>query len=256
VNIFNKIINYFININIVFTVFVLSSSVYAETVPELSVGATINFNYQAYKDVNKNPDILIQPVFFYDSTWLYAEGDEAGVNLFKNENNELRANLYYDGNQFDPKDSSINGLEKRRWSVMGGMSYMHITPYGGLKLQVGSDILSRSKGTVITASYLAEIETGRWTWYPEFGINWNNKKYNQYYFGVTEQESHNSGIESYSPKSSINPYLSLNSSYFVNNHLNIIWGVDVNYLTNQMFNSPLVDKRFDVEPFIGALYRF
>jgi len=251
-----RIMIFLIKSNIYLFLFFFQQQSYADSDAKLSVGGTVNFNYQAYKNYRNDPNITFKPVFFYDNDKVYAEGEEVGVYLFEDDSHELRINAYYDGTQFNPKDNDYHHLKKRNWSIMAGASYMYVTPYGGFKIQTGSDILARSHGTVITTSYLAELKSGKWTWYPELGINWNNKKYNQYYYGVTEDESRLSGVSQYKPKSSFNPYLSLNSSYFINDRWNIILGVDVNYLTNQMFNSPLVDNRFDVEPFIGALYQF
>ena len=243
-------------INTIFFLFLVQQQAFAEVEPRLSIGGTVNFNYQAYKHTQNDPDITYMPAFFYDNQRVYAEGDEIGAYLYEDKENEFRVNAYYDGMQFDPKNSDFNGISKRKWSIMAGVSYMRVTPFGGFKLQVGSDVLSRHSGTVVTASYLAELQSGNWTWYPELGLNWNNKNYNQYYFGVTHQESKLNNIEEYNPKSSVSPYASLNGSYFINNHFNIIFGAEVNYLTNQMFNSPLVKNRFDVEPFVGALYKF
>lgn len=220
-----------------------------------AVGATVNFDYQAYVHDDRDPLITVLPTFFYDNDRFYLEGDEAGFYLYKNQQNELRINAYYDGTQFDPIHA-YHGIHTRKWSVMAGASYMRITPYGGFKLQVGSDVLSRSKGTVITASYLAELKHGAWTWYPELGVNWNNQAYNQYYFGVTNEESQYSGVKAYQPKSAFQPYFSLNNIYQVNDRWDIISGVEINYLTDEMYQSPFVHKHLDVEPFIGFLFHF
>lgn len=238
-------------------ILVISSHVQAVSDNEWGVmaGATLNLDFQAYVHDGRNPTLSVIPTIFYDNSLFYIESDEAGFYLNKDEKNEFRLNAYYDSTEFDP-NHDYWGINKRKWSVMAGASYMRITPYGGFKLQVGTDVLGRSKGTVVTASYLAELSQGAWTWYPEFGINWNNHSYNQYYYGVTNKEAEKVGIKPYDAKSGFQPYLSLNSSYKVNPKWDIISGVEFNYLTDELYRSPLVNKRFEIVGVVGFLYHF
>ena len=232
-----------------------STYVYAETEhkPTLSIGLNYSIDYQSYKNDRTYQSVL--PVAFYDNDKVYLEGDEAGVYLLNDEKNELRLNALYDGSSYSP-NGALSGIDRRKWSVMAGGSYMRITPFGGFKAQVATDVLSRSKGTIATASYLAEIKKDKWTFYPEIGLQWNDAKYNQYYYGVSDAEAHRTGMSAYTPKSSVNPYMSIAANYDLSNHWSVFGTLNVNYLSNQQTNSPLIVQHADFNPSIGIKYNF
>ncbi len=232
-----------------------ASCVYANDAqqPALSIGANYTIDYQPYKGKRTYQSVL--PTGFYDNGRFYLEGDEAGIYLLNDEHNELRLNAAYDGNSYDPS-GVLAGLERRKWSVMAGGSYMRITPFGGFKAQIGTDVLSRSKGTVATASYVAEITKGKWSFYPEIGLQWNDAKYNQYYFGVTPEETQRTGIATYQPSSSIHPYMSLATDYEFSKHWSAFGTLNVDFLSKQQSNSPMIDRHTDFYPSIGIKYKF
>ena len=236
-------------------ILVCSSSIYAEdeSKPSLSIGANYSVDFQSYKGQRTYQSVL--PTAFFDNDKVYIEGDEAGVYLLNDDQNQLRLNVDYDGNSYDPT-GELSGLDRRKWSVMAGGSYMRITPFGGLKAQVGTDVLSRSKGTVATASYVAEINKDKWSFYPEIGLQWNDAQYNQYYYGVSQAESQRTGIQAYKANSSVSPYIGLSSNYNFSKHWSVFGTLDVEYLSNQQADSPMVAHRTDINPSIGIKYKF
>ncbi|WP_343596161.1 MipA/OmpV family protein [Acinetobacter sp.] len=226
---------------------------YAGDSEKLKVGLNYSLDFQQYKGKKTTSSLL--PVVFYDNQKQYIEGSELGLYLLNDDKNQLRLNAYYDGSYFEPS-GAVSALKTRKWSVMSGASYMRITPFGGFKAQIGTDILSRSKGTVATLSYLAELDIDKWSIYPEIGYQWNDRKYNQYYYGISQSEAENSGLSVYTPKDSIQPYASLNFSYDLTKTWNIVGGVDINYLSKQQYNSPMVKNRLDISPSLGFIFKF
>ncbi|WP_445114942.1 MipA/OmpV family protein [Acinetobacter sp. WZC-1] len=235
--------------------FAFCASAYAGSAqsPALSVGVNYSVDFQPYKGHGSYQSVL--PTFFYDNNRVYVQGDEAGLYLLKNSRDQLALNVYYDSHSYDPA-GELHLLNKRKWSVMSGASYLHITPYGGFKVGVGTDVLSRNKGTVVTASYLAELHHRQWSFYPEFGLQWNDAKYNQYYFGVSDAEALQSGIAHYQPKQSIHPYASFATSYHVSKQLSVFSTVDLSYLSDEQYKSPMVRRRTDISPSFGISYTF
>ena len=221
--------------------------------PDFTMGFNYSVNFQAYKGHKTSQTLL--PVFFYDNDKFYIEGDDAGSYLFKDDKNQLRLDAHYDGNTYDPS-GELYLLDKRKWSVLAGASYMRITPYGGFKARLNTDTLSRSKGTILRASYLAELDKGNLTVYPEAGFQWNNAKYNQYYYGVSDAESKRSGIAAYEPGQSISPFVSMTANYKLSKHVNAFSSVEFNYLSNEQFKSPMVKKRTDITPAVGLTFTF
>lgn len=220
---------------------------------ELTIGANLSFDFQPYKGRSVEWGVL--PSVFFDQDLWYAEGDEFGLYLRDDANNQLRLNVYYDGHAYRPS-AELKALHARKWSVMAGASYMRITPLGALKLQLAQDVLARSRGAVASLAYLALLETGPWTFVPELGLQWRNARYNHYYFGVSAAESNWVGIAAYQPGQSVQPYASLVLDYRLNQHWDVYAMLSVDYLSQAQFRSPMVDTRFAVEPSLGVNYRF
>lgn len=233
---------------------VLSVHSYAETEPaELSVGVNFSFDFQSYK--GKQIETSVLPTAFYDGELFYAEGDQAGLNVYRDAQNKLRLYAYYDGTMYHPS-GSLSQLDERKWSVLVGTSYMYTSNYGAFKFSAAQDILSRSRGAIANVSYLAAWETGPWTLYPEFGLQWNSSKYNQYYFGVSSDESKRSGVERYQLGSGVYPYASLAIDYELNKYWNIYTTYKVNFLSNDQYQSPMSKKHIEFEPGFGVNYTF
>ncbi len=246
------------NVNTLFPFFGLvfsTTAVFAEDLQPttLTVGVNYSVDFQSYKGQRTYQSVL--PTVFFDNDKFYAEGDEAGIYLLNNDKNQLRLNAYYDGSSYDPT-GELKGLDQRKWSVMAGGSYMRITPYGGLKAQLGTDVLSRSKGTVGTVSYVAELKHDQWSFYPELGLQWNDAKYNQYYYGVSDKESKRTHIQAYQAKQSISPFASLAANYTFSKHWSAFSTLEVNYLSSEQANSPMIAHRTEVIPSIGINYSF
>lgn len=227
-----------------------------DTTARLKVGLNASFNNSEY---NTTETMTVLPQFFYDNNRLYAEGSEAGVYGFKDAKNQLRFGLTYDGQSFDPDDSDdakVKKLDERKWSALAGASYMRITPIGGIRLKVATDVLDRHNGTVATLAHLSKFNYNKWTIYPELGVKWNDESYNNYYYGVSQKEAAKSGLPAYKAKSSVNPYANLTGSYAFNERLSGFVSQHIGYLADTQHDSPMVDSHNDLSTKLGFNYQF
>ncbi|SDB81206.1 MipA/OmpV family protein [Acinetobacter boissieri] len=233
----------------------LSTTLYAhaDTSTALQVGVAGTIDIQAYK--NNNFPVTTFPSIFFDSKYAYIDGDEIGLYALHTEKHQLKLNLYYDSTEFKPSDE-LSQLNKRRPSLMAGGSYTYITPYGGFQVLAEQDIQSHSHGYFATFAYLAEAHYKKWTFSPELGVQWNNKQYNNYYYGVSTAEAERSQITAYTPNSSFQPYFNLDIGYQINSHWTLYSSHQVTRLSRQQQLSPMVDKVADVSNTLGILYRF
>lgn len=224
--------------------------------PKLGLNASMN---QYAYDVDN--DVTVMPQAFYDNNRVYIEGNEAGFYSYKDASNEWRLTASYDSRSFDPADANkaaLKQLDERKWSALVGTSYMRITPYGGFKVQAETDALGRSDGTTAKIAHLSRFKAmdDKVTIYPELGLQWYNDNYNNYYFGVSEQESSRAGIKAYNADSSINPYLNLSASYTISPRWSAFVSQHLEYLSDTQKDSPLVDNRVDSKTKIGVNYQF
>lgn len=220
-----------------------------------SIGLNANYMHDAYATDNK---VRVLPQAFYDNNRWYIEGSEAGFYPYKDRNNHLRVGISYQGREFDPSDAkdALAELDKRKSSVAAHASYMRLTPYGGVKVKVTTDALGHHKGQTATLSYIGRFSVDNTTVYPSVGATWYSKNYNQYYYGVSADESARSGVATYNAGSGIAPFVSLNANHQLTDHISIFGSARAEWLSGEQKNSPLTDGALSTQTRLGVNYRF
>ena len=223
---------------------------------ELSVGVNVLYANTAY-DTDEN-DIRVLPGVFYDNNKVYARGATAGAYLINDGTNQLAATVQLAGNSFDPEDANgaLQGLDERKISASAGLSYQRRTPVGGFRAQIATDVLDRSGGNTARLSYLARISKNKLTVYPSIGFEYQDADYNEYYYGVTPEESARTGIAAYESNSSLNPYVNVSANYDFSNKWAGFFNQSLSYLANEQYDSPMVDSRTESTTTLGLLYKF
>ena len=223
---------------------------------ELSVGVNVLYANTAY-DTDEN-DIRVLPGVFYDNNKVYARGATAGAYLINDGTNQLAATVQLAGNSFDPEDANgaLQGLDERKISASAGLSYQRRTSIGGFRAQIATDVLDRSGGNTARLSYLARISKNKLTVYPSIGFEYQDADYNEYYYGVTPEESARTGIAAYESNSSLNPYVNVSANYDFSNKWAGFFNQSLSYLANEQYDSPMVDSRTEATTTLGLLYKF
>lgn len=224
---------------------------------ELSLGVNALVVNSAY-DLEDSTKVVVLPGVFYDNNKFYARGAQAGAYIINDGTNQLAAYAQLAGNQFDPDDANgaLQGLEERKWSAAAGVSYLRRTPIGGLRLQIATDVLDRSGGNTARLTYLARITKDKLTVYPSFGFEFYDDDYNNYYYGVSEDESVRTGVEAYKSNNSLNPYINISANYDFNDKWAGFANQSVSYLPSEQYDSPMVDSHIDATTTLGLLYKF
>ncbi len=223
---------------------------------ELSVGVNVLYANTAY-DTDEN-QIRVLPGVFYDNNKFYARGASAGAYLINDGTNQLAASVQLAGNSFDPDDASgaLSGLDERKLSAAAGLSYQRSTPVGGFRAQIATDILDRSGGNTGRLSYIARISKNKLTVYPSIGFEYHDEDYNNYYYGVTDEESARTGVNAYESNNSLNPYVNISANYDFSDKWAGFANQSVSYLPNEQYDSPMVDSRVEATSTLGLLYKF
>lgn len=223
----------------------------------LSVGVNVMAVKSAY-DLEDSTDIKVLPGVFYDNNRIYARGAQAGAYIINDGTNQLAAYAQLDGSEFDPDDATgaLQGLDKRKASAAAGLSYLRRTPVGGFRLQVATDVLDNSGGNTARLTYLAKITKDKLTVYPSIGFEYHDADYNNYYYGVSAQESENTGVTAYESNNSLNPYINISANYDFNERWAGFANQSLSYLPNEQYDSPMVDSRTDATTTLGLLFKF
>ncbi|MDN5566175.1 MAG: MipA/OmpV family protein [Psychrobacter sp.] len=223
---------------------------------ELSVGVNVLYADTAY-DTDEN-DIRVLPGVFYDNNKVYARGATAGAYLINDGTNQLAATVQLAGNSFDPEDASgaLAGLDERKISASAGLSYQRRTSVGGFRAQYSADVLDRSGGNSGRLSYIGRVTKNKLTVYPSVGFEYYDADYNEYYYGVSPEESARTGIAAYESNSSLNPYVNVSANYDFSNKWAGFFNQSLSYLANEQYDSPMVDSRTEATTTLGLLYKF
>lgn len=222
---------------------------------ELKLGAGVSFKSSAYHADN---GVSVVPLAFYDNNVWYAEGAEAGFYSYKDDTNHVRLGLSYDGRSFDPDDATGNhkALDPRKSSVLAHASYLYITPVGGIRAKVGTDILKKHKGTTLSLAHISRFKVGETTLYPSFGAVWQSQSYNNYYYGVTADESTRSGLATYTADAGVSPFVSLTANRDLTDKISLFGHGRMEWLSSSQKSSPLVKDDTEATITLGAMYRF
>lgn len=181
------------------------------------------------------------PFAFFDYGRLYARIDTFGVKTLHMGYGylELAGRAAYDGYKA-AGNPALQGIQDRQSPVPLGLGTFQITPIGGFFIYALHDF-NRSRGNLLELTYVAELDAGRVTVYPEAGFEHFTRQYTQYYFGVSSTEAAASGYAAYGPGAVTNPFLCV----FL--QVQVARGWDANFylrrkwLSTAMADSPLVD---------------
>lgn len=147
-----------------------------------------------------------------------------------------------EGGVSDDTDDRFIGITKRQSSTMVGA---RLTGYFGkniLQVSLKRDVRGISDGTVATALLGRNLQYRNWNFHGLIGLNISDSKFNNYYLGVSEEESVLTGFETYDGKASIHFSSSIGVTYPLNE--NWIFRTDISISSNFGQNdSSLFEKR-------------
>jgi outer membrane protein len=179
--------------------------------------------------------------------------------LWNDNTDKLSVTAYWSPMYFKPGDSDseqMRKLDRRKTTMMAGLSYVHNTQYGFLRTTLAGDTLGNSNGITWDTAWLYRYTNGNLTLTPGIGLEWNSDNQNEYYYGVSQHESNRSGMRSYDPDSSWNPYLELSANYRFLGDWSVYGVARYTRLSNEITDSPMVDKSWSGLISTGITYTF
>lgn len=181
--------------------------------------------------------------FFIDILAETAEPIVIGYNAYNSANWSFDLVLgTTDGGVSEDTDDRFIGITKRQSSTMLGG---RLTGYLGkniLQVSIKHDARGRSKGSTASALLGRNWQYRNWNFHGFVGLYLSDTKFNDYYYGVTKEESAVTGIATYSGKTVI----TFNSSMGVTYPISENWiyratlGLGSNFGQN---DSPLYEKK-------------
>lgn len=210
-----------------------------------------------YKDMHGRSTML--PLLGYEGEYLYLRGVAGGIHFFRNNWLELNAQISYLPQHFyadDSDDWAIRQLDDRYSTLMGGFNGRVITEFGILNATFSTDLLGYNNGILVDASYIYPIKLGWLDLTPGIGFQWADSNYDQYYYGVDRSESRKSGLEYYEPGDSFSPYVQLGARVIFNENWSAMVSARAMFLSEEIYESPMVDQSEKYAFTLGAIYKF
>lgn len=250
-----QIVRAFASLIVMLPMISVGKSLPTDDTARLKVGINAQITNQAFAVKDK---LSVMPHAFYDNNRLYLEGSEGGAYVYKDNTHHARVGLSYDGRHFEPSDTSGNlqRLNERKPSVLAHASYMYVSKFGGIRTKVANDILNKHNGLTASVSHISRFDYGRATLYPSFGLNWHSSDYNNYYYGVNQDQSVVLGVHPYQAGASISPFVSATLNYELNQDWSMFVNTRAEWLGTNQKKSPLVDNTTQLVGRVGVSYQF
>ena len=217
---------------------------------EIGIGAWVGVSSSLTNEEGKGASVFLNVSasynwkgFFVDIGQETAEPIVIGYNAYNSDiwSFDLVLGTTGEGISEDTDDRFVGITKRQSSSMLGG----RLTGYFGkniLQVSLKHDVKGRSKGTVASALLGRNWQYRNWNFHGLIGLNLSDSKYNDYYLGVTQEESVITGIETYDGKTSLYFSSSLGVTYPISE--NWIYRVNINLGSNFGHNdSPLFEKR-------------
>jgi outer membrane protein len=155
-----------------------------------------------------------------------------------------------------PDDNDeLEGLDDRDPGFDLGVTARWQTAVGELNAQLLADVSNTSKGQEVVLSYAYPFSYGEWRIRPELGVSWQSRDLTDYYFGVDANET-TARRAVYEADAAVTPFAGIEFEYAINQKFDLIGGVAVGRLGDEISDSPIIDERNLAGSYLGLNYNF
>lgn len=225
------------------------------------LGLAVLRTQKAYKGTDRETRAL--PMLSYENQYVKLSGPNLELKLPGLEwGNSQRLNLGLVAKLFGPggyeaSDSPVlAGMAERKSGIWAGAKAEWKNDWADLRLELLGDASGESKGRRM----LLGLER-KWMLspslmlIPQVGVEWADKKYVDYYYGVRTSEA-TAGRAAYTGKATLNPEISLTGTYRFDMHHSMMLNVGVKSLGKEIKDSPIVDRSTENRVMLGYKYSF
>lgn len=218
------------------------------------LGLGVAVSQRPYRDAENKTRAL--PLLMYENRWVRIGGPgidlklpSAGPVSFA-----LRARYAFDG--YEQDDAPIlNGMAERKDSLWLGGAAKWRNGIVDLSAEWLGDVSSHSKGQQFKLQLDRSFRTGAFEFTPRVAATWLDRKYVDYYYGVTASEV-TAGQPFYEGDAAVNAEVGLRTVYGLAPRHALSLDVSTTRLGTGIKDSPLVDRRNVSRVSFGYVYRF
>lgn len=149
----------------------------------------------------------------------------------------------------------LNGMQDRKGSLWLGPAAQWRTDVAKLSFEVLGDVLGKSKGVEAKLGAEHDFHVGSFLLTPHAAAEFVDKKYVDYYYGVTAAEA-TTNRAAYEGRSTVNLEAGLRAAFIVNPTSSVFVDAGAKALGKGITDSPLVDRKTLATVAAGYVYRF
>ncbi len=209
---------------------------------------------QPYKKAD--PLILPSPVVFLESKPFYIRWSQLGVYFMGGEN--WGASLIAQPRPYGYEahnSAQLRGMAERKSSWEGGISFAAKNDYAYVQIAYLHDLLDNSNGSLVRGELGTKQHLGKWTFVPSLLLLHFSQSFNNYYYGVTQDEATLSRSY-YKAQAGLNIALQSYIDYEFAPKWHLFSNLRIDILNDAITDSPIVNDRYMYSGLVSLLYDF
>lgn len=227
----------------------------------LGLGVGAMSGQKAYKGTDRETKAL--PMLSFENQYVKLSGPNLELKLPGLElGNSQRLNFgvvanLFGGGGYEASDSlALAGMAERKSGVWAGAKVEWENDLADVKLELLGDASGKSKGQRVFLGLERKwMVSPSLMLMPQVGVEWVDKKYVDYYYGVRAGEA-TAGRAAYVGKATVNPEISLAGIYRFDKQQSLMLNVGVTFLGKEIKDSPIVDRSTENRVMLGYTYHF
>jgi outer membrane protein len=218
------------------------------------VGGGFYLQSQPYEDTDGFA--RISPVVFFDNELFYVRWTRLGMYFMGGKNWGASITVQPRPFGYETNDSStFTGMADRNSSWEGGLSIAGKNDLGFAELSFFTDLLGNSDGSLLRFELGKKISSNKWTFVPSILAIYFDEKFNNYYYGVSQNEA-TAARAFYTAAAGLNLAAQSYINYDINKNWHLLGNVRADYLSSGITGSPIVGKSYMLSGLISVMYSF
>jgi MipA family protein len=225
------------------------------------LGLAVVSGQKAYKGMDRETRAL--PMLSFENQYVKLSGPNLELKLpglALSDSQRLNFGIVaklFGGGGYEASDSpALAGMAERESSLWAGAKVEWENDVADVKLELLGDASSKSKGQRVVLGLGRKWMLGPSVMLmPQVGVEWVDKKYVDYYYGVRASEA-TAGRAAYLGKATLNPEVSLTGIYRFDKQQSLMLNVGAKALGKEIKNSPIVDRSTENRVMLGYTYHF
>ena len=231
-----------------------------DNAPTWGIGVAVVSSQQAYTGIDRDNKVL--PLLSYENRYVRIIGPEVAVKLPSyqlNESNSFKFNVIgkYDFTDYEQNDAPIlNGMEDRDGGFWVGFRTEWQNPLAEISVELATEVAGDSDGSSANISLEKTWHfAGNYMFTPRIGVNWQNKDYIDYYYGVRANEV-SAERAFYQGEAGTSVEFGARVAHLFNYRHFIFLDMSVTSLATEIKDSPLVDRSSENRLLFAYIYNF